>query len=323
MNNEIILVTGCSGFIGFHLTISLINDGYRVIGVDNMNDYYDPILKESRLKKLLTFRKFSFEKINIANTKSLKKIFTTFKPKKVVHLAAQAGVRYSIQNPYIYLESNILGFLNIMELSREHNIEGVIYASSSSIYGANKKIPYNISDKTDHPISFYGATKKSNELIAYVYSNLYNLHVTGLRYFTVYGPWGRPDMAYYIFTDKIINGKSITVFNKGKMKRDFTYIDDIIAGTKTAIKKNYKYKIFNLGNKKSENILDMITIIENKLGQKAELKFAPLQPGDVIETFADIQASHEMLNYNPTINIDEGIPQFVDWYLTYNKITNY
>ena len=321
--NKKILITGCSGFIGFHVTLSLLKDKYEVLGIDNMNNYYDLSLKKSRLKKLLTYKKFSFEKINIADTENFKNIFTTFKPRKVVHLAAQAGVRYSIENPYIYLESNLLGFLNIMEFSRKNKVEGVIYASSSSIYGANKKIPYNISDKTDHPISFYGATKKSNELIAFVYSNLYNLHVTGLRYFTVYGPWGRPDMAYYIFTDNIIKGNPITVFNEGNMKRDFTYIDDIVSGTKAAIHANYKNKIFNLGNRKSENIMDIITIIENKLHKKADINFAPVQPGDVIETFADIQDSYEMLNYNPTINIDEGIPKFIDWYLNYNQNKKY
>ena len=312
-----ILVTGSAGFIGYHLCKSLLNDNFDVLGIDNINDYYDVNLKKSRLNELRKNKNFIFEKINITNRESLSKLFKEFQPKIVVNLAAQAGVRYSIENPYAYMDSNLVGFLNIIELCRNNNVKNFIYASSSSIYGANKKSPFSESDRVDSPISFYGASKKANELIAYSYFHLYNLKSTGLRFFTVYGPWGRPDMAMFIFTKRILENKPIEVYNNGKMKRDFTYIDDIIMGIRSAIEKNYDYEIFNLGNNKSENLMDMISIIEQELDMKAIIDYKKLQPGDVVETLSDITKSKEMLNYNPSISIRKGIPKFIDWYKSY------
>ena len=312
-----ILITGVAGFIGFHLSKSILNDGYEVLGIDNINDYYDPNLKLARLDQLKPYKNFTFNKVDIADRESITRSFQQFKPNKVVNLAAQAGVRYSIENPYAYMDSNLTGFLNIIELCRHNEVEGFIYASSSSVYGGNKKIPFSIQDRVDKPIALYGATKRANELIAYSYSHLYGLHTTGLRFFTVYGPWGRPDMAMFIFTNNIINRKKITVYNHGNMKRDFTYINDIIDGTKVAIKKNYKCEIFNLGNNKSEKLMDMISIIEKELGIKAVIDFQPMQPGDVKESFADIEYSKEKLGFSPKTSIDEGIPNFIDWYNNY------
>lgn len=309
-----ILVTGAAGFIGFHLSKSLLDDGFEVLGIDNLNDYYDPNLKLARLEQLNPYKNFTFDKIDISDRKSLTKAFTDFKPKKVVNLAAQAGVRYSIENPYAYMNSNLVGFLNIIELCRHNNVKGLIYASSSSVYGGNTKIPFSAEDRVDNPISLYAASKKSNELIANAYSHLYGLHTTGLRYFTVYGPWGRPDMAMFIFTNKILVGEPIPVFNNGNMKRDFTYIDDIICGTRAAIDKNYKCEVFNLGNHKSEQLMDVVGLIERNLGKKAEINFLPIQPGDAPESFADINKSVEMLHFKPTTNVDVGINRFIDWY---------
>ena len=320
MKQQKILVTGSAGFIGYHFTKSLLDDNYEVLGIDNINNYYDPALKQARLNNLKPYRNFSFEKIDIAEKEQLTKAFKTFKPEKVVHLAAQAGVRYSIENPYAYLDANLTGFLNILELCRHNEIKGLIYASSSSVYGSNTKIPFSTDDQTDAPIALYGATKKANELMAHAYSHLYELHTTGLRYFTVYGPWGRPDMAMYIFTDRILKGEPIPVFNHGNMRRDFTFIEDIIAGTRSAMNKNYPCEIFNLGNNKGENLMDMIGIIENNLGMKAEINFQPIQPGDVPESFADIDKSTTMLDYKPTTNIVDGIPRFIDWYKKYHEI---
>jgi UDP-glucuronate 4-epimerase len=315
--SEKILVTGSAGFIGFHLTKSLLDDGYEVLGIDNINDYYDPKLKYARLDQLTPFKNFTFEKIDIADRESLTQSFKSFKPNKVVNLAAQAGVRYSIENPYAYMDANLVGFLNIIELCRHNDVEGLIYASSSSVYGGNKKISFSVEDRVDNPISLYAATKKSNELIANAYSHLYGLHITGLRYFTVYGPWGRPDMAMYIFTKKILAGETIQVFNHGDMRRDFTYIDDIIAGTRSAIDKNYKCEVLNLGNHKSEELMDVVHYIEENLGKKAKIDFKPMQPGDVKESFADIEKSIEKLGYKPTTNVDAGIEQFINWFKEY------
>ena len=312
--SEKILVTGCAGFIGFHLTKSLLDDGYEVLGIDNINNYYDPKLKLARLEELKPYKNFKFEKIDIANRDILTQAFQSFNPQKVVNLAAQAGVRYSIENPYAYMDSNLVGFLNIIELCRLSKIEGFVYASSSSVYGGNEKIPFSTEDRVDNPISLYGATKRANELIANSYSHLYGLHTTGLRYFTVYGPWGRPDMAMFIFTKKILAGESIPVFNNGNMKRDFTYISDIISGTRAAIDKNYKCEVFNLGNHRSEQLMDVVSLIEQNLGRKAEINFLPMQPGDVPESFADIDKSSEMLNFQPTTNVDVGIGKFINWY---------
>ncbi len=311
------LVTGAAGFIGFHLSKSLLEDGYEVLGLDNLNDYYDPNLKLARLEQLKPYKNFTFNKVDIADRESLAQSFQSFKPNKVVNLAAQAGVRYSIENPYAYMDSNLVGFLNIIELCRHNDVEGLIYASSSSVYGGNTKTPFSVEDRVDNPISLYAASKKSNELIANSYSHLYGLHTTGLRYFTVYGPWGRPDMAMFIFTKKILAGKPIPVFNNGNMKRDFTYIDDIISGTRATVDKNHNCEVFNLGNHKSEQLLDMIALIEKELGKKAKIAFKPMQPGDVKESFAEIKHSHHKLGYQPKTTIDDGIPNFVKWYRKY------
>lgn len=317
---EKILVTGSSGFIGMHLCQSLLEDGFDIYGIDNMNDYYDVSLKTSRLKELNQFDNFKFEKIDISNLSQLNKVFKKFKPDKVVNLAAQAGVRYSIENPHSYIQSNIVGFTNIIECSRHHEIKGLIYASSSSVYGGNEKIPFSVIDRVDKPISIYAASKKSNELIAHAYNHLYGLRSTGLRFFTVYGPWGRPDMAMYIFADKITKGEEIPVFNHGIMKRDFTYISDIINGLRAAIEENYSYEIFNLGNSRSENLMDMISLIEIALGTNAKTKFMDLQPGDVKKTYADIEIAKSKLGYNPVTTIEDGIPKFIKWYKRYNNL---
>ena len=314
-----ILVTGAAGFIGFHLTKSLLIDGYEVLGIDNLNNYYDPKLKNNRLGQLNLFKNFNFKNIDISDKDSLRLAFISFNPDKVVNLAAQAGVRYSIDHPYTYMQSNLVGFLNIIELCRHNNVKGLIYASSSSVYGGNTKTPFSENDIVDNPISLYAATKKSNELIANTYSHLYGLHTTGLRYFTVYGAWGRPDMSYYIFTDKILHDKKITVFNHGNMIRDFTYIDDIISGTRAAITKNYKCQVFNLGNNKREKLMDIINYIEKKCNKKAIIDFQPIQPGDVKETYANINKSAKMLDYKPKTNFENGISKFINWYKEYYK----
>ncbi len=313
-----IIVTGSAGFIGFHLSKSLLDDGFYVLGIDNVNDYYSTKLKYARIDILNGYKNFQFDKVDISDKSALSKSFNSFNPDRVVNLAAQAGVRYSIENPYAYVQSNLVGFLNIIELCRQNKTDGLIYASSSSVYGGNKKIPFSVEDRVDNPISLYAATKKSNELIANSYFSLYGLRTTGLRFFTVYGPWGRPDMAMYIFTKKIAKNKPISVFNYGNMKRDFTYIDDIISGIRSAIDINHKCEIFNLGNNKSENLLDMIKILERKLGKKAIINFEKMQPGDVKESFADIEKSKEKLIYSPKTSIEKGIPKFVDWYNSFN-----
>tara|TARA_Y100001970_G_scaffold272864_1_gene370077 strand:- start:5104 stop:6060 length:957 start_codon:yes stop_codon:yes gene_type:complete len=315
---EKILVTGSSGFIGMHLCEALLKDGIQILGIDNMNDYYDISLKESRLKNLEKYANFDFEKADISNYNKLKEIFEIFKPNKVVNLAAQAGVRYSLENPQAYINSNVMGFMNILECCRAYEIEGLIYASSSSVYGGNEKIPFSIDDDVNKPISIYAVSKKSNELMAHAYNHLYGLHSTGLRFFTVYGPWGRPDMAMYIFLNKINNDQQIQVFNHGKMQRDFTYIDDIISGITSSIKKNYSCEIFNLGNNNSENLMDMIAVIENYLNKKAKIRYLGMQPGDVKKTFADIKYSKSKLGYSPKTSINEGIIKFIDWYNDYN-----
>ena len=312
-----ILVTGAAGFIGFHLSKSLLDDGYEVLGIDNVNDYYDPKLKWARLDILKKYSNFKFEKINIADRDQLTVVFTNFKPNKVVNLAAQAGVRYSLTNPYAYMDSNLVGFLNILELCRHNEVEGLIYASSSSVYGGNTKMPFSVEDRVDQPISLYAATKRSNELMAHSYSHLYGLHTTGLRFFTVYGPWGRPDMAMYIFANKIFKEEPIQIFNNGKMKRDFTYIDDIISGIRVSIDKNFKCEVFNLGNHKNEDLMYMVDLLEIIIGKKATIDFQPMQPGDVPESFADIEKSKNMLGFEPTTNIDIGVEKFINWFKQY------
>jgi len=320
MNSCKILITGAAGFIGYHLCKSLLEDGYNILGIDNLNDYYDSNLKQARLDQLKHFKSFTFNKVDMADRESLTTSFQSFNPKKIVNLAAQPGVRYSMENPYKYMESNLVGFLNIIELCRNNEVKSFIYASSSSVYGGNKKMPFSVDDRVHQPLALYGATKRANELIAHSYSHLYGLHTTGLRYFTVYGSWYRPDMAMFIFTQKIMAGKPIPVFNNGNMKRDFTYIDDVIKGTRSAIEKNYKCEIFNLGNSKSESLMDLIGIIETNLGEKAQIEYLPMQLGDVKESLADIKKSTEKLGYKPITTINKGIPQFIKWYKEYYSV---
>ena len=317
--NEKLLITGVAGFIGFHLSKFLLKSGFIIYGIDNINDYYDVKLKSARLEKLQKNKNFKFSKIDISNYEALSEVFEEFKPDKVINLAAQAGVRYSLENPFVYISSNISGFLNIIELCKNNNIKGLIYASSSSVYGGNKEISFTEHDRVDNPISLYAASKRTNELIANTYSHLYGLNTTGLRFFTVYGPWGRPDMAMYIFADRISSGKEIEVYNGGKMKRDFTYIDDIISGIVSSIDKNYKCEIFNLGNNKSENLMNIVSLIESNLNKKAKIKFSPIQPGDVEKTNADIKKSKRMLGYNPLTDVDEGVKNFIKWYKEYKS----
>jgi UDP-glucuronate 4-epimerase len=322
MNTKIkekILVTGCAGFIGMHLCKVLLNDQYKILGIDNLNDYYDVNLKLKRLDILKKNKNFSFKKIDLLDLNSLQKVFDKFRPDKVVNLAAQAGVRYSLENPHTYIESNIMGFMNILECCRKYNLKGLIYASSSSVYGGNTKIPFSENDNVNNPVSIYAVSKLSNELMAHSYNKLFNLPSTGLRFFTVYGPWGRPDMAIYIFIDKILKGEKIRIFNYGDMKRDFTYIDDIISGIKAAIEKNYNLKIYNLGNNKAEKLLDVVDIIEKRIDKKAKIELEPIQLGDVENTFAEINMAREELGFNPSFNISKGINNFIDWFLSYNK----
>ena len=316
---EKILITGCSGFIGMHLCISMLEDNYNVLGIDNMNNYYDPILKKTRLKKLEGYKNFNFIKSDISDVNLIKSVFYDFRPNKVINLAAQAGVRYSLVNPQAYIDANVMGFMNILECCRHYGIQGLIYASSSSVYGGNEKTPFSEKDRINNPISIYATTKITNELMAKTYSHLYGLNTTGLRYFTVYGPWGRPDMAMYIFVEKILKGEPIKVFNHGLMQRDFTYIEDIISGTRSSIDNNYHCEVFNLGNNCCEDLMDMIGLIEKNLGQKAIIHFEDVKLGDVVKTFANIDYSKKMLNYSPQTPISLGIPKFIEWYKNYNS----
>ena len=314
-----ILITGVAGFIGFHLAKSILKDDAEVYGIDNLNHYYNVDLKHDRLNILSKSPNFKFTKCDLKDNQNLKIIFDEFRPDMVVNLAAQAGVRYSIDNPSTYIDSNIVGFHNVIKLCKDYNVEGLIYASSSSVYGGNNKIPFSEKDRVDNPISLYAASKKANELIAYSYSHLFNLNTTGLRFFTVYGPWGRPDMAMYIFADRILANKKISVYNHGKMRRDFTYIDDIVDGIKSAIDKNYACEVFNLGNNKVEELMDVVSYLENYLGHKAQIDFLPMQPGDIEESHADIEKSKEMLGFCPKINVDEGVRNFINWHKEYHS----
>ncbi|MFF2456983.1 NAD-dependent epimerase [Peribacillus simplex] len=332
-----ILVTGAAGFIGFHLTKRLLSLDFKVIGVDNINDYYDVILKNNRLKILKDNPDFEFHNLDLANKEKLNQLFKDRTIDIVINLAAQAGVRYSIEHPDSYVKSNLVGFVNILEVCRHNNVKHLIYASSSSVYGANTKIPFSTKDPVDHPVSLYAATKKSNELMAHTYSHLYNIPTTGLRFFTVYGPWGRPDMAYYSFTKNIIEEKTIKVFNNGDMRRDFTYIDDIVEGIIRLLDKppvynigwdrahpdpssSYApYKVYNIGNNKPIKLMDFITTLEKLIGKKAKIEFFPMQPGDVKETYADIADLHADVGFYPSTTIEEGLTHFVNWYKNYNK----
>ena len=311
------LVTGVAGFIGFHVGRALLDRGDRVIGVDNVNDYYDVSLKEDRLALLQEHAGFRFHRIDLADQSAITEVFKQHAVEVVCHMAAQAGVRYSLVNPFAYQKSNVEGFLYLIHLAKEHKLRNFVYASSSSVYGKNEKVPFSVRDNVDHPISLYAATKKANELIAHTYSHLYGLPCTGLRFFTVYGPWGRPDMALFLFTRAILRGEPIKVYNHGRMKRDFTYIDDIVQGVLASLDRPVPYAIYNLGNSKTEDLLDFIACIEKVLGKRAEKLLLPLQPGDVVETCADIAESIRDLGFQPATRIEEGIERFVAWYRSY------
>lgn len=318
-----IVVTGAAGFIGFHVAGVLCKRGEQVIGIDNFNDYYDVSLKKSRLERLKKYKNFNLRKVNIADFTTLEKELEKEKKKikSVIHLAAQAGVRYSLDHPFKYTESNITGHLSILELCRKlPNLEHLVYASSSSVYGGNTQLPYSVEQRTDSPISLYAATKKSCELISHSYNHLYGIPLTGLRFFTVYGPWGRPDMAYFLFTKAILEGKPIKVFAEGKLKRDFTYIDDVVPAILSALGKiPKKHSVYNIGNDRSESVNDMIAILEEAIGRKAKTEQLPMQPGDMVETHADINKSRRDLGYDPKTTIKEGLPAFVGWYKEYYK----
>jgi UDP-glucuronate 4-epimerase len=320
-NQQTTLVTGVAGFIGFYIAKVLLEKGDGVIGIDNLNTYYDVSLKKARLDQIISHHDFTFYQEDINNLDVLKKIFSHHHINRICNLAAQAGVRYSIQNPFTYQESNIKGFLNLLEMARQFPVSNFVFASSSSVYGNNKKLPFRVEDNVDTPISLYGATKRSNELMAYSYSHLFNIPLTGLRYFTVYGPWGRPDMALFLFTRAILDGRPIDVYNFGNMKRDFTYIDDIVDGTISALSNPFKYELFNLGNSKTVELMELIKIIEEELGTEAKKNLLPLQPGDVPETYADIEKTKKMLAFNPKTSIRAGIKRFLDWYHDYYEIT--
>ena len=319
MDLKKILVTGCAGFIGMSLCEKLLIMGFKVLGVDNLNNYYSVSLKRQRVNRLKKYKNFLFTISDISDFDDIRSHFKAFKPNKVINLAAQAGVRYSLDNPHAYINTNVMGFLNILECCRNLNIGSLLYASSSSVYGGNKDFPFSIKDRVDNPISIYAATKKSNELMANSYSHLFNIRTTGLRFFTVYGPWGRPDMAMYIFAKKIMNNKEICVFNNGDMERDFTYIDDIVDGLIKAVYKNYKCEIFNLGNNNCVKLMDVIKLIEDNLGKKAKIKYMGMQPGDVKKTVADIDYSKEKLSYNPKTKISEGVNKFIRWFIDYSQ----
>ncbi len=342
MQKTKILVTGSAGFIGFHLSKKLLSKGFSVVGIDNLNDYYDVNLKYGRLKELGINKDFSsssanflFYKQDIRDKDALLNLFKKHQFTHICHLAAQAGVRYSITNPHSYIENNIVGFLNILEACKSYPVEHLCYASSSSVYGLNDEMPLSAEKPTDHPISIYATSKKTNELMAHTYSHLFSIPTTALRFFTVYGPWGRPDMALFLFTKKILENKTIEVFNHGKSIRDFTYIEDIVSGIEKCLFNTPKrgnnstinssnstapWKVYNIGNSSPIKLMDFITAIENKLGLKAKKEYLPLQPGDVLETFADTKPLQNECNYKPKTNITLGISNFIDWYLDYYKI---
>ena len=335
-----VLVTGVGGFIGFHVSKYLLKRGDTVIGLDNLNNYYDVSLKEARLARLKDnerFGRFEFVRLDLADRPGMEELFIHHKPERIVHLAAQAGVRYSLTNPHAYIDSNIVGFMNILEGCRHTNVQHLTYASSSSVYGANTSMPFSIHDNVDHPVSLYAASKKANELMAHTYSHLYNLPTTGLRFFTVYGPWGRPDMALFLFTKAILAGDPIDVFNHGKMQRDFTYIDDIAAGVVRVLDtipqanpdwsgmtpdpgtSKAPYRLYNIGNHSPVELLHFIEVLERTLGRTAEKRLLPMQPGDVPATCADVEDLMQDVGFRPETTIEEGIPQFVQWYREYYK----
>lgn len=332
-----VLVTGAAGFIGFHLAKRLLAQQNEVIGLDNVNDYYEVSLKEARLAQLQGQRGFRFYKMDLVDREGLPRLFKEHKPEIVVNLAAQAGVRYAQKNPYAYVDSNLVGFMNILECCRHGGVKHLVFASSSSVYGANTKMPFSVHDNVDHPISLYAATKKANELMAHTYSHLYNLPATGLRFFTVYGPWGRPDMALFLFTNAILHGRPIDVFNFGKMQRDFTYIDDIVEGVVRVMGKTpvpnpgwsgkapdpgtslAPYKVYNIGNNQPVELMRFIEVLEQQLGRKAEKNMLPMQPGDVPATWADVDDLVRDVGFKPSTRIEEGLERFVAWYRSYYK----
>jgi UDP-glucuronate 4-epimerase len=333
-----ILITGAAGFIGMHTAQKLLDRGDTVIGVDNLNDYYEVSLKEARLARLLSHPNFEFHRIDIADREAVAALFAATRPERVINLAAQAGVRYSISNPRAYIDANIQGFINILEGCRDTGVGHLVYASSSSVYGGNTKLPFSEHHNVDHPVSLYAATKKANELMAHTYSHLFGIPTTGLRFFTVYGPWGRPDMALFLFTKAIINNDPIDVFNNGEMIRDFTYIDDIVEGVVRVLDRpaepdpkfdadvpdpstsNAPYRVFNIGNSRPTRLMDYIAAIEKSLGTEAKKNFMPMQPGDVTNTAADASSLEEWVNFRPDTSVDLGVSRFVDWYLDYYRV---
>ncbi|MBN8441489.1 MAG: NAD-dependent epimerase [Thauera sp.] len=330
-----ILVTGAAGFIGMHTSERLLARGDEVVGLDNLNDYYDPTLKEARLARLTPNKGFRFVKMDVADRVGMERLFAEEKFDRVIHLAAQAGVRYSLQNPHAYVDSNLVGFINILEGCRHNKVQHLTYASSSSVYGGNTKMPFSEHDSVDHPVSLYAATKKANELMAHTYSHLYGLPTTGLRFFTVYGPWGRPDMALFLFTKAILEGRAIDVFNHGKMKRDFTFIDDIVEGVIRTMdhvaeadpgfnpdqpdpgRSNVPFRVFNIGNHDPVELMAFIAAIEKSLGKTAEKNFLPLQDGDVPATYADTSELNAWTGFAPATSVEEGVGRFVQWYRGY------
>jgi UDP-glucuronate 4-epimerase len=330
-----VLITGAAGFIGSALALRLLDRGDSVIGIDNHNDYYDPALKEARLARHANHSNYTHLRIDLADRKAMEAAFATHLPQRVVNLAAQAGVRYSIENPLAYIDSNIVGFAHVLEGCRHHGVEHLVYASSSSVYGANTAMPFSVHHNVDHPLSLYAASKKSNELMAHTYSHLYNLPTTGLRFFTVYGPWGRPDMALFKFTKAILAGEKIPVFNYGRHRRDFTYIDDIVEGIIRVLdiparpdpdwegtapdpaSSRAPWRVYNIGNNSPVELMDYIGAIEKALGKKAQMEMLPLQPGDVPDTYADVADLVEQFDYQPTMPVAQGVANFVDWYRDY------
>ena len=327
-----IMLTGAAGFIGYHVSEELLRRGYEVIGVDNLNPYYDVRLKEARLERLMRRDAFTFHRLDLSDRPATERLFDTSRPERVVHLAAQAGVRYSLTDPHAYIDSNLVAFGNILEGSRNSSLDHLVYASSSSVYGSNASLPYSVSDRVDHPVSLYAASKRANEVMAHTYSHLYRLPTTGLRFFTVYGPWGRPDMALFLFTKAILEGRPIDVFNEGRMKRDFTYIDDCVAGVVAAMERvpspdpawsaedptpetsNAPYRLYNLGSDRPVELNEMIRLLEKAIGREAVKNYRPLQPGDVVATWADIEDSRRDLGYAPSTAMEVGIRRFVGWY---------
>ena len=331
------LVTGAAGFIGFHVSQRLLAAGHQVVGIDNLNDYYDIGLKQARLDQLSSVN-FQFVKMDLADTLAMAALFAEQKFDRVIHLAAQAGVRYSLENPHAYAQANLVGHLNVLEGCRHNKVQHLLYASSSSVYGLNRKMPFSTDDSVDHPVSLYAATKKANELMSHTYSHLYGLPTTGLRFFTVYGPWGRPDMALFKFTKAMLEGKSIDVYNFGKMKRDFTYIDDIVEAiirlqnvipepnsdwtveTGTPATSSAPYRVYNIGNSSPVELMDYITALEEAIGVKAEKNMMPMQPGDVLETSAETQPLYDLVGFRPQTSVKDGVKNFVDWYRAFYKI---